>query len=609
MKRSIALLLCLLMLLFAFVGCSNEEKDEDLGAYIKMYLTDPVYNFDPAYAYDNESALRIVSLLYDNLFIINDDGKVEKSLVKSYKIDKKENTMLLKLRNDTSWSDGVAVTANDVVFAWQRILDSSKSFAAAVLLYDIKNARACKEGQVPSIDDVGVEALNESEIRITFEEDVDYDNFIRNLASYALVPLRSDILTRTTVEYDWAKSATAMVASGPFRLRTVSYEAEDAGIILERNAYYRRDFMKDKVDKSVRPYRLMIDYTMTDEDILNAYNNGEIFFIGDIPLSLRSKYTLEQWKKEMKAEVNDALSTHSYLFNENAIINNGGEGEKLFANKEVRNALSLAIDRTAIANTVVFAEAANGLVPNGVFDSTSKKDTFREKDSDGLVLSANLEAAQKKLTDAGIVASKYSFAISVSAYDDVHIKIAQEVQKAWSALGFKVTVNAIDVVDNKDTVVSTGAVISGVKDDIFMENLYAGKYEVAAIDYTALSVDAFSVLAPFAKGYTGSASVLPNSTDFNVAIHASGYNNTAYDDKIAAAYAEKDIKKRAVILHEAEELLMADMPIIPIVFNKSVTLKSKDLSKVDFSYYQTPILKDAKLRKYKDHIPEEENNK
>ncbi len=602
MKRYISLLLCLLMLLFAFVGCSENKNDKDMGAYVKMYLTDPIYNFDPAYAYDNESALRIVSLLYDNLFVINDNGKVEKSLVKSYKIDKKENTMLLKLRDDACWSDGVALSANDVVFAWQRILDSSKSFDAAVLLYDVKNAKACKEGQVPSIDDVGIEPLNESEIRITFEEGVDYDNFIRNLASYALVPLRSDILTRTKVEYDWAKSATAMVSSGPFRLRNISYDPDNAGITLERNAYYRRDFMNDKVDKSVKPYRLIIDYTMTDEDILNAYNNGELFFIGDIPLSIRSKYTLEDWKKEMKAEINDALSTHSYLFNENAVIN----GEKLFANKEVRNALSLAIDRTAIANAVVFAEAANGLVPNGVFDSTSHKDTFREKDSEGLALSANLQAASKKLSDAGIVASNYSFAISVAAYDDVHMKIAQEVQKAWCSLGFNVTVNAIDAVDNKDTVVSTGAVISGVKDDIFMENLYAGKYEVAAIDYTALSVDAFSVLAPFAKGYTGGASVLPNSTEFNVAIHASGYNNKAYDDKIVAAHAEKDLKKRAVILHEAEDILMSDMPIMPIVFNKSVTLKSKELSKVDFSYYQTPIFENAKLKNYEDHIPEDE---
>ena len=599
MKRTIALLLCILMLLFAFAGCSNENKDEDMGAHIKMYLTAPVYNFDPAYAYDNESALRVVSLLYDNLFVISDKGKVEKSLVKSYSIDKKENTMLITLRDDSYWSDGVKVSANDVVFSWQRILDSSRSFAAAVLLYDVKNAKACKEGNVSSIDDVGVEALNDKEIRITFEEGVNYDNFIRNLASYALAPLRSDILTRTSVEYDWAKSATALVCSGPYRLRSVSYKAEDAGITLERNAYYRRDFMNDKPDKAVKPYRLIIDYTMTDEEILKAYNEGQIFYISDIPLSLRSLYTLEGWEEEMNAEINDSLSTHSYIFNENAVIN----GEKLFANKEVRNALSLAIDRTAIANAIVFAEAANGLVPNGVYNSDSYKDTFRENDSKGIALSANIEAAQKKLSDAKIVASKYSFSISVAAYDDVHLKIAQEVQKAWNSLGFNVSINAIDVIDNTDTAVSTGATITGIKDDIFMENLYAGKYEVAAIDYTALSVDAFSVLAPFAKGYTGGASVLPNSTEFNVAVHSSGYNNSAYDKKISDAYKEKDLYKRAVLLHQAEDILMEDMPIVPIVFNKTVILKSKELSKVKYTYYQTPIFTSAKLKNYEDYIP------
>ena len=144
MKRSIALLLCLLMLLMAFAGCSNkEDKEEDPGAYVYMYLSDPVYNFDPAFAYGNDSALKVASLLFENLFVLGDNGKPEKSLVDSYTIDKKENTMLLTLREDTYWSDGTAVSANDVVFAWQRILDSSKSFDAAVLLYDVKNAKAC----------------------------------------------------------------------------------------------------------------------------------------------------------------------------------------------------------------------------------------------------------------------------------------------------------------------------------------------------------------------------------------------------------------------------------------------------------------------------------
>lgn len=619
------------MILFAFAGCSTEdteEKEEDLGAYVYMYLTDPVYNFDPAYAYGNEAALRVVSLLYDNLFIINDNGKVEKSLVKSYKIDKKENSMMLTLRDDTFWSDGTAVTANDVVFSWQRILDSSRSFDAAALLYDVKNAKACKEGNVPSIDDVGIQALNKTDIQIEFEGSVDYDNFIRNLASYALAPLRSDIVGRTTQEIDWAKSATTVVASGPFRLRNVSYDPETAGITLERNAYFRRDFMNDPVDKSVTPYRLIVDYTQKAEDILANYESGKLFYIGDLPLSIRSKYSYDEWEK--KADITDAMSTHSYLFNENAVIRYynaagfkelsgsgcvyndslvaGTDGDKIFANKDVRAALSLAIDRTAIANKIVFAEAANGIVPNGVFNATKKNDTFRDNDSTGLALTANIDAAKKLLADAKIDPAKYMFAISVPAYDDVHMEIAKMVQAAWGkdGVGFNVAINAIQNIDNQDTAISTGAVITGIKDDIFLESYLAGKFEVAAIDYTALSTDAFACLAVFAKGYTGGASVSGNSIEFTVATHKTGFNNEAYNAKIEAAFKEKDLNKRAVLLHEAEDILMKELPIVPIIFNKNIVMKSKDLKKVEFDFYTSPIFTEAKLKNYKDYIPAEE---
>ena len=342
MKKILALLLCLIMILTSLAGCATKEKEND-GAEIKMYISEPIYNFDPAEAYKNEAALRIVSLMFDNLFIMNENGKVEKSLVNSYKIDKEQNSMFIELRNDTYWSDGNAVTANDVVFAWQRLLDPANSFEAASLLYDIKNAKAAKEGIV-TIDDIGISALNNTDVQIIFEDRaIDYDSFINKLTSYALVPLREDVLSRVAVANDWAKSPTLMVSSGPFRLRTISYASESAGIILERNAYFRRNFMEDAVDKGVTPFRLIVDYTKKGDDILAAFEAGEIFFVGDIPLSSRSKYTLEEWKKN--ANVNDALSTHTYVLNENAEIN----GEKLFANSNVRTALSLAINREEIA--------------------------------------------------------------------------------------------------------------------------------------------------------------------------------------------------------------------------------------------------------------------
>jgi oligopeptide transport system substrate-binding protein len=611
------------MLLSTFAGCAseNEETEEDLGAYVYMYLTEPVYNFDPALAFGNEAALRVVSLMYDNLFILDENGKPEKSLVKKCDIDKDEYTITLTLREDTYWSDGSPVSANDVFFTWERLLDATKSFEAASLLYDVENARAAKEGNA-SIEDVGIELFDESSFMIKLNEGTDIDDFLVKLSSYALVPLRSDVVRRTEKEIDWAKSPTSLVTSGPFRLRTISYKPEDAGIILERNAYYRRDFMNDKPDKAVTPFRLIIDYTMSGEEILAAYEEGKIFYVGDLPLDVRSKHTLEEWAEI--GEVNDALSTHSYVVNNNAVVRYynanefknlsayteglvaGQDGDQIFANPAVRQALSLAIDREEIAKTIVFAEAADGLIPGGVYESSSKKDMFADNRQNGIATTKNMDAAKAALSSAGIDASKYMFAISVPAYDEVHMKIAEMVQAAWTELGFHVAISAINTVDNKDKAVSTGAVITGIKDDIFAENYAAGKYEIAAIDYTAFSPSPFSLLAPIAKGYSGNASIEYQGTEFTVATHISGYNSTTYNELIESAFQNKDVEARAATLHEAEGVLLKDLPIIPIVFNKSITMESKELSKVDYSYYHCPIFTKTKLKNYEDYIPAED---
>lgn len=623
MKKLIAFALCLIMLLSVFAGCAaNEEKEEDLGAYIYMYLTEPVYNFDPALAYGNESALRVVSLLYDNLFVLNESGKPEKSLVKNYYVDKDEYTITIFLRTDTYWSDGSPISANDVFFAWSRLLDSTKSFEAASLLYDVKNARAAKEGNA-SIEDVGIELYDESSFMIQLNKGTNIDDFLVKLSSYALAPLRSDVVGRTEKEIDWAKSPTNIVTSGAFRLRTVSYEEENAGITLERNAYYHRDFMNDAPDKSVKPFRLIIDYTMTGEEILAAYEEGKIFYVGDLPLDVRSKHTLEEWSDI--GDINDALSTHTYVINRNTVVRYynasefknlspyseglvaGKDGDKIFAKRGVRQALSLAIDRDAIAEAIVFAEAAEGLVPGGVFETNSKKDMFVDNRNTKLATSANMDAAKAALKEAGVDPSKYMFAISVPAYDEVHMKIAQMVQAAWTELGFNVAISAIKNVDNKDKAVSTNAVITGIKDDIFAENYAAGKYEIAAIDYTAFSPSPFTLLAPFAKGYSGNASIDPQGDEFSIATHTTGYNSETYNKLINSAfYKMYDLSERAKLLHSAEEKLLEDMPVIPIVYNKSFTLESKDLSKVKYDYYHCPIFTKTKLKNYEDYIPAEE---
>ena len=151
---------------------------------------------------------------------------------------------------------------------------------------------------------------------------------------------------------------------------------------------------------------------------------------------------------------------------------------------------------------------------------------------------------------------------------------------------------------------ASGETLIGVKDDLFAENYTARKFEVAAIDYVAYTPDAFSVLAPFAKYYTGGAAISEQSTNFEIPVHFTGYNNPEYDAKIDAAFKETDLKKRAQLLHEAEAILMQDLPVIPIVFNQNATMINKSvLSKAKFDYYGSPKFAKLKMKNYEQYLP------
>lgn len=595
------------MILSSFAGCANKSNsnslDPNVGDVINIYLGEPIYNFDPAEAYKNETSLKVNSLLFDNLFVLDEKGKVQNSLVKDYKFDKKTKTLILELKSDALWSDGKTLNSNDIMFTWQRILDPSNSYEAASLLYDIKNAKAVKnaelnsEGKAVTLDDIGITALNATEIEIKFEnENIDIDNFLLKLTSSALCPVREDIVGSTSQPNDWAKSKSTMVSSGPFRLSTVTYEEDLTDpadpqyqqIVLERNTYYFRDFAKDPINESVYPSKIVIKLRKPTDSVTEAYNAEALLYVGDLPLAERAQY-------KNTATVTDAMSTNMLIFNQNKLIN----GYALFAIPEVRQALSLAIDRQTIANALVFAKPATGIVPNGVFDKNSKDDTFREKATTNIVATPNTQQAITLLASKGIVPSAFTINISAPSYDEVHVYIAEMVAASWRTLGFNVNVNKVDPIENPEDhkALFLNDRIRGTKDDVFVENLSKGEFEVAIIDYVALSADAFSTLAPFALGYAGTATNQANSPNFVITPHISGYNNLSYNQIIIDAEKETNATKRSNLLHQAEQILLTDLPVVPIVFNQNIVLQKDSLKDLTFNYYQNPILTKAVVKK------------
>lgn len=641
-KRIIALLLCAatcFTLVMGLASCGRPEvTTEDKGQSLVMYLADNLYDLDPTNAYKNESTSNIVSLMFDTLFKLDANGKVKKSLAKSYEIIEDESLNEYKMEiviKDTYWSDGIEVSANDVIYAWHRILDVESSYDCASLLFDIKNARDVKSGEC-SEDDLGVTADGKI-ITITFEGKIDYDAFLVNLSSLALAPIREDIANKTE---DWAKKPSTMVTSGPFKLSRASFsqentdvkyedthyaldkkgtntgprkfsEAKLTGFVLERNVYYYRENEEDvKLDKSVTPYRIIVDCSLTSEDILKGYKDGSILYINDIPLSLRSELKDE-------ATVADSLSTHTYYLNQNALIKNTSTGEEvaLFANKEVRQALSMAIDREAIAEAVVFAKAANGIIPEKAFGDTKGKETYNAIYSGNYeYLKKDIDAAKAKLADAGITPADYSFKITVAAYDDVHVTIAEAVAAVWGSegLGFNVELNKRGTVLNNDYYALVEETPKDICDDLYAESLKYGEFEVIALDMCATTPDPFSVLAPFAKSFSGMGMDMSNVDNYQLTPHITGYDSEDYNKKIEDIFAEKNMDTRYTMYKDAESMLMEDMPVIPVVYNQYSEVVSETLNQANkflfldtnTSYYSTLYFTKAYINKndYTDYV-------
>lgn len=611
-KRIIALFLCLVACVTVFAGCGGKipADSEDKGQQFTMYLTENIYNLDPAYAYTNEATRNVVSLLFDTLFTLDENGKVKPSLAKSYKTeetDDGEYFMYIEIRDDARWSDNQPVTADDVVFAWKRLLNPNNSYEMASLLFEIKNARAYNEAEV-SKDDIGLIA-DGNLVTIEFEQKIDYKHFILNLTSLALAPLREDIASKNE---DWAKKPGIITTSGPFKLaklglytngevvyEDINYSEKKTdennkvitdkdgntvyipatkvdkfkeqrinSFVLERNLYYNRNAEDaEDLDISVIPYRILVDCSLTSDEVKAAYDAGTILYVGDIPMSIRADV------KDL-ATVTDSLSTNVCYLNQKAYIDNGTEeGYQLFAIPEVRQALSMAIDREAIAEAVVFADAATGLVPTGVYDTNSVKSLFRNaSSSDFGYLKLNVSEAQALLAKAGITPSDYTFTVTVAVYDEVHMYIAEAIVAAWNSLGFNVSLNTLGTIANNDHHRDVASIPSDLCDDLWEERVNIGDFEVAILDLVAPSVDPFSVLAPFAKAFSGQKMDMSSADSYELTPHITGYDSEEYNECIEKVYNEKNIANRSADLHAAEEILMNDLPVIPIIFNKNAYL-------------------------------------
>lgn len=603
MKKILAFALAAVMLFssFALVGCSDSES-EDKGPIVQVYLADLPTTLDPtAVSYGSVENVKLFGLLYEGLFTIDEDGKLENAVADEYEfyVDPLDNTLKLEITlGGTRWSDSTPVVADDFVYAWQRLLKPGTNNVNAALLYPIKNARAVKEGTC-SINDLGVCSVKDRVLQISFEKDfVNVEYFLRRLASPALVPLKENSATKfddpDNIDYLWsvADEVNAIpVTNGAFKIKKINA----ATLELERNIHYRdvSTVEDNAADKVVKPHKLITLYSAgkNAEAQLERFNSKSseheerIFYLN---LSSADEETIKSAGKNV--EQTSVPSTYTYFFDTTS---------EIFSDARVRKALSVALDRDYINSlTGRDTEKAEGIVPFGVEDTMQKTD-FREEGGNLYKYSAtkvdelrvgDIETAKALLKEAGVTKGKITIEYNNQrAYEK---PVAEYVRRVWQELGF--------------TVVASG------KNGKFINNiasgstvLTTGENRVVGMDFQCVTPDAYGMLLAFSEKYAGTAVDL-TSDEISYSANFTGFADEEYDaicDEIVSALSYED---RAKAMHKAEEYLVENAPAIGL-FNNVDVYASNNLKKISSDKFGRKNFTEVTMKDYKKYLPEEED--
>ena len=589
MKKIISLLLAASMLLGCMLTLSSCGGDSD-GAQFKVYLGEPIYDFDPTDYYADANAEKVMSLLFEPLFTLNSRGKIKNAAAKSYKIDKSERKITITLR-ESEWSNGFRVLATDFVYSWRDvILDPDEANPAAPLLYDIEGALEVNLGQADSYDDLGLYADGYDKIVITYREGADPERLLKNLASLATAPVCQSEHEKNPDS--WSKAINTMVFNGPFSIRAINYD-EGTFALQRNNGYHQLTADLTDFTGKVTPYIIFADFggdSVKNEDgtLKLSYTDIEertVFYMGDATLADRKE-------NADKAEIIDALSTYSYVFNT-------ANTDSILSIAEVRKALSMAIDRDRIIEEIVFGKAATGFIPTAVDKN------FRKNNN---VINENTEAARELISSVNFGTKRASINLFINS-DEESVAIANIVKAAWEDLDSRITVSIYEVSVKEKYIELEGETIVDFRDSAIQyilkeateivedQNGNATAYgyytfdvngsnvvvDAFAVDWMMYTTDPFVGLASFSNiggygiHYAGNGDKLNRN---NVA----SWNNEEYNALIKAAYEATDEETRTAKLKEAEALLIEESPVVPLVFNQNFAYVSNKLNGVEESY-------------------------
>ena len=514
-------------------GTKSAGATESAGGnkILTIQLGPDVESIDPALNSAVDGANYIL-FAYENLLKVDKDGKVVPGLAQKYEISEDQLTWTFYLRDGLKWSDGTDFTAEDFVYSWQRMVDPNVAapYAQTVLGmvegYDEAIGLPDAEGNTtidPDPAKLKVEAPDDKTLVVHLATPTPYFDKLASFVS--LSPVKKDVVEANPD--GWSIDPKTYISTGPFKLtdwKPGSY------LMFEKNENY---WDADSVKLDGIKCLLMNDQNAT----FSAYESGDALMIKEVPTQ-----EITTLKERSDFHIDPILGTY-YLDLNNTLDE--------FKDARVREALSLALDRKYISEVITAGTytPATGFVSDGVtdWDGSAWKDNITDPsvlinidDHEG-----NLAKAKELLKEAGyengVGLPEMVYSTNDASY---HKKIAEYLQQAWGELGLKIEVN---IVEWKS----------------FTPQRRSGNYQIARDGWVMDYNDPSNILE---LASTGNGN------------NSSKYSNPEFDGLMNKAATEKDPQTRFGYLHQAEELIMKDTAMVPLLYYNDFYLQSDKIT-------------------------------
>ena len=429
---------------------------------------------------------------------------------------------------ESKWSNGEPVTAQDFAYAWKKILSSEFNAPNAYMLYIIKNAKEAKNGTLP-LSLVGIETPDPHTLIVTLNHPTPY--FLELLSHPIYFPVHS-YTDRTNSR--WADNYQTYVGNGPF----VIHDWQNHNVI---NAKKNEQYWDQKTVNISSIKMIMV----SENTGFNMFESKELHWEGS-PFSQIPTEAIHDLKEKARLKIAPILATEWIRVNVD---------RPPLQSPTFRKALAYAINRQSIVEHITQGGQlpATGIVPLSMGLQT---EPFF---SDGDTTTAQ-QLFQEALEEMNL--SKEQLPSITLAYinSDFNHLIAQAIQQQWRK-AFNIQI-ALEAVESKT----------------LFERMSKQDYFLSLGNWFADFNDPINFLEVFKSKTIGT-----NNTNWENPHYTQLLENSSYC---------QNIEERKILLQRSQQILIDEMPIIPI-YHFTMSYVHDDLLKdvvftsmgnIDFKY-------------------------